>query len=126
MSGRKFKHKPFKQLRKMLAGQTGHDSQSDTEEIGTAKAKKNMLALELEPLIAQKAKENQAHGKTAPGKTLLQKSAEALDTRSEIAKAAGVSHDTIAKVKAIISRKTTSRYEWHDVNTLFKRSRQGK
>ena len=33
--------------------------------------------------------------------TGLQKSAKAIDTREEVAKAAGVSHDTIAKVETI-------------------------
>lgn len=60
------------------------------------------LALKLEPLLREKAKENQAHGATAPGKkSLLQNSAEALDTRQELARVAGVSHDTIAKGKLV-------------------------
>ena len=62
------------------------------------------LALELEPLIAGKAKERQREG----GKSkLVQNSAQAPDekkTRAAVAKAARVSHDTIAKVK-LISRK---------------------
>jgi hypothetical protein len=62
------------------------------------------LALKLEPLIAARAKANQSHGQTAPGRTLPQNSAEALETRDEIAKAAGVSHDTVAKVKVIEGR----------------------
>jgi hypothetical protein len=54
------------------------------------------LALKLEPLLRAKAKEKQQeHGRTAPGKTLKQKSAE-VNTRAELAKIAGVSHDTIA------------------------------
>jgi DNA-binding XRE family transcriptional regulator len=62
------------------------------------------LVLILEPMLREKAKENQReHGNTAPGqsKTLLQNSVEAIDTQKELAKAAGVSHDTIYKVKAI-------------------------
>lgn len=61
------------------------------------------LALALEPLIRAKAKENQGHGQTAPGQTLPQNSAKAspVDTRKELAKAAGVSHDTIAKAKLV-------------------------
>ena len=48
-----------------------------------------------------KAKEKQReHGGTAPGKTLKQKSAE-VNTRAELAHAAGVSHDTISKGKVI-------------------------
>ncbi len=64
------------------------------------------LALELEPLIAEKAKERQReHGGTAPGKkSLPQNSAEVNETRKEIARAARVSHDTIAKVR-VISKK---------------------
>lgn len=58
-----------------------------------------MLALLLEPLIAAKAKANQACGQG--GVLLPQKSAEAVETRKEIAKAANVSHDTVAKVKII-------------------------
>lgn len=54
------------------------------------------LALKLEPIIAERAKANQRkHGGTAPGKSLRQKSAE-VSTREALAKAAGVSHDTIA------------------------------
>jgi hypothetical protein len=56
------------------------------------------LALALEPLIAESAKENQR----AAGGAVPQKSAKApVDTRAELAKTAGVSHDTIAKVKKI-------------------------
>lgn len=63
------------------------------------------LALELEPLIAAKAKEKQReHGGTAPGRTLCQISDEVIDTKKELAKIAGVSHDTIAKVKKIRSQ----------------------
>ena len=65
------------------------------------------LALRLKPLIAKKAKANQAvyHGNQYGG--LSQKSVEVqtqikpIDTQKEIAKAAGVSHDTIAKVEKI-------------------------
>jgi 16S rRNA G966 N2-methylase RsmD len=64
------------------------------------------LALKLEPLIAARAKEAQRdHSGTAPGKkSLVQKSAQVIDerkTRAKVAKLAGVSHDTIAKVKYI-------------------------
>jgi hypothetical protein len=57
------------------------------------------LALQLEPLIAAKAKENQGTRTDIP-----QKSAECptpIETRQEVAKAANVSHDTVAKVKII-------------------------
>ncbi len=58
------------------------------------------LALRLKPVIAERAKENLAlsQGRGIKG---LQNSANLIDTRAELAKAAGVSHDTIAKVEAI-------------------------
>ena len=58
------------------------------------------LALQLEPLIAKKAKENQVR----KPESVCQKSdkqTEAIDTKKEVAKAANVSHDTVAKVKII-------------------------
>ena len=56
------------------------------------------LALKLEPLIAAQAKKKQRDS----GGAVPQKSAEPpLDTRAELAREAGVSHDTIAKAKAI-------------------------
>lgn len=59
------------------------------------------LALRLKPVIAEKAKENQRGGQG--GVLLSQKSVEAktIDTQKELARAAGVSHDTIAKVEKI-------------------------
>ena len=56
------------------------------------------LALKLKPVIAAMAKENQG-----TRNDISQKSAKSscIDTREEIAKAAGVSHDTIAKVERI-------------------------
>ena len=60
------------------------------------------LVLILEPMIREKAKENQqlSQGRGQKG---LQNSANlnSIDTREELAKAAGVSHDTIHKVKTI-------------------------
>lgn len=54
------------------------------------------LALKLEPLIAAKAKEKQR----AAGGAVVQKSGEpAVRTDKELARTAGVSHDTIAKAK---------------------------
>ena len=57
------------------------------------------LALELEPLIAKKAKENQIR----KPESVCQKSDKQIpiDTKKEVAKAANVSHDTVAKVKII-------------------------
>lgn len=60
---------------------------------------RSVLALQLENVFKEKAKENQG-----VRTDILQKSAESLkpiDTRQELAKVAKVSHDTIAKVKTI-------------------------
>ena len=79
---------------------------------------RSVLALRLKPVIAEKAKEQQ---KQSGGdrkseeyqESVMQKSAEPISpitTRNELAKAAGVSHDTIAKVEKIekvISAKKT-------------------
>jgi len=62
---------------------------------------RSILALQLKSVIAGRAKEKQIeHGKTAPGKTLNQKSDE-VNTAKELAKIAGVSHDTIQRVETI-------------------------
>ena len=59
---------------------------------------RSILALKLKPVIAAKAKEKQIES----GGAVPQKSAKPpIETRAEIAKAAGVSHDTIAKVEKI-------------------------
>ena len=60
------------------------------------------LALKLKPLIAAKAKANQR----ASGGAVPQKSAKPVDTRQELARAAGVSHDTIHKVETVIEKGT--------------------
>lgn len=68
------------------------------------------LALRLKPIIAEKAKEKQAeyHGNQYDG--LSQKSVKVqtprIDTQKEVAKAAGVSHDTIHKVEKIQEKAT--------------------
>ena len=67
------------------------------------------LALRLKPMIAERAKEQQKQSggdrKSAEyQETVMQKSAEPISpvtTREELAKVAGVSHDTIAKVETI-------------------------
>jgi len=70
------------------------------------------LALVLEPLIAEKAKEQQVvagkqHGR---GQEKLcqnsDKAIEPIDTKKEIAKVAGVSHDTISRIKKIKDKGT--------------------
>lgn len=59
---------------------------------------RSILALKLKPIIAEKAKEKQVES----GGAVPQKSAKPpVDTRQELAKVAGVSHDTIAKVEKI-------------------------
>lgn len=57
------------------------------------------LALELEGLFREKAKENQGFRNDICQKS--DKSTTPIDTKKEIAKVANVSHDTIAKVKKI-------------------------
>lgn len=59
-----------------------------------------ILALRLKPVIAEKAKINNKIGADITN-TGLQNSVKAINTQSEIAKIAGVSHDTIAKVERI-------------------------
>jgi ParB-like chromosome segregation protein Spo0J len=61
------------------------------------------LALELESTIAARAKENQSAGggDQKSGLTNSSKPIEPVNTRAEIAKTAGVSEDTVAKVKTI-------------------------
>lgn len=63
---------------------------------------RSVLALKLKPLIAEKAKEQQAR------KSVSQKSVEQkpIDTQKELAKIAGVSHDTIHKVDVIEQKAT--------------------
>lgn len=57
---------------------------------------RSVLALKLKPLIQEKAKENLHQGQEP-----LQKSVNPVNTQKELAKAAGVSHDTIHKVEKI-------------------------
>lgn len=58
---------------------------------------RSLLALKLKPVIAEKAKEQQS-SHTEQG---YQKSDKAVHTAKELAKVAGVSHDTIARVETI-------------------------
>ena len=57
---------------------------------------RSVLALKLKPLIAEKAKEQQG-----TRTDICQKSDKSIDTKKEVAKVAGVSHDTIHKVEVI-------------------------
>lgn len=58
---------------------------------------RSILALKLKPMIAKKAKENERLGGKGSQKSVNHKT----DTQKELAKAAGVSHDTIHKVEVI-------------------------
>ncbi len=91
------------------------------------------LALRLEPIIAERAKENL---KTSTGGdeprplTILSKAGnEPINTRSEIAKAAGVSEGTLAKTKVIIAKadeqtKADLRAGKTKINTVYKRIKE--
>ncbi len=57
---------------------------------------RSVLALKLKPMIAEKAKEQQG-----TRTDICQKSDKSIDTKKELAKVAGVSHDTIHKVDVI-------------------------
>lgn len=63
---------------------------------------RSVLALKLKPVIAAKAKENQGERTDLTSVRNLTN----VDTKKEIAKAAGVSHDTIAKVEKIEAQAT--------------------
>jgi hypothetical protein len=64
---------------------------------------RSILALRLKPIIAVQAKEKQAES----GGAVPQKSAKPpIETRKELAKVAGVSHDTISKVEKIQQQAT--------------------
>lgn len=59
------------------------------------------LALRLKPVIAEKAKENVLAAQNNSAASAHQKSDKQINTNKELAKAAGVSHDTIHKVEVI-------------------------
>ena len=59
---------------------------------------RSVLALELEDVFSKKAKENQIR---KPESVLQISAKQKIDTREELSKVAGVSHDTISKVKKI-------------------------
>ncbi len=69
---------------------------------------RSVLALKLEHIFSERAKEKQSEA----GGALPQKSAKAVvDTRHEVAETAKVSHDTISKVKAIQEKATDEQKE---------------
>jgi len=59
------------------------------------------LVLKLKPAIAEKAKENLAAPTGGRDSMTLQNSAKSIDTRDELSKASGLSHDTIHKADFI-------------------------
>jgi len=64
---------------------------------------RSVLALEMENVFSEKAKQNQK----ASGGAVPQKSVKTpIDTQKELANVAKVSHDTIAKVKVIQAKAT--------------------
>ena len=63
---------------------------------------RSVLALKLKPMIAEKAKENERLGGKGSQKSVNHKT----DTQKELAKVAGVSHDTIHKVEVIEEKAT--------------------
>lgn len=62
---------------------------------------RSVLALKLKPLIAEKAKENMLATQKNESASAFQKSDKQINTDKEVAKVAGVSHDTIHKVEVI-------------------------
>lgn len=79
-------------------------------------ANSSILALKTEPLIAKKAAQKKdltkLVGKGVQKKDMVpQISAEPLETRKELANLAGVSHDTISKVKRILEHGTPEQVE---------------
>ena len=87
------------------------------------------LALRLKPIIKAKAKEKQREAggdkKSKTAKSVVQKSAPAIrnKSRDELAKIAGVSHDTIEKVECI-KKKGTERYIRKNDITEIRKIRQ--
>ena len=66
------------------------------------------LVLKLEPLLRVKAKENQRLSDGKGKQKSADLKAEPIETRQELAHAAGVSHDTIAKGKVIEAKASES------------------
>lgn len=62
---------------------------------------RSILALKLKPVIAEKAKANILSTQKNESASAYQKSDKQINTNKELAKVAGVSHDTIHKVEAI-------------------------
>ena len=75
----------------LLAGVNSKSQHSGTYD-------RSVLALKIKPVIATKAKENMLATQNNNAASACQKSDKQIDTKKEVAKVAGVSHDTIAKV----------------------------
>ena len=60
---------------------------------------RSLLALKLKPIISKKAKDNQL--RTAENRVSQKSDEQKISTKNELAKVAGVSHDTIHKVEVI-------------------------
>jgi site-specific DNA-methyltransferase (adenine-specific) len=66
------------------------------------KGQKIALGIEIEPYFAEEAKKRQAHGQTAPGRTLVENVPQALPrSRDQAALAVGISGKTLSAAKAI-------------------------
>jgi hypothetical protein len=80
---------------------------------------RTQLALRLEETIAARAKAKRVEDGKATGRGKVPKiSAEPLETREEVAKVAGVSHDTVAKVKKIAAAEEAGRVDAETVAKL--------
>lgn len=84
------------------------------------------LALRLKPIIQAKAKENMLATQNNNSSSAKQKSAEQINTRTELAKLAGVSHDTIDKTEKILTNGTPEQIQrareggkGNSVNAIF-------
>jgi hypothetical protein len=66
--------------------------------------KKYLIALELESVFSERAKESYKENVGRPSKLSQKSDTIKVDTKKELAKVANVSHDTIAKVKVIESQ----------------------
>ena len=85
------------------------------------------LMLKLKPLIAAKAKENQL--RTSENRVCQNSDKQAIDTKKELSKLAGVSHDTISRIEKIAKKapeevKAKLRTGEMSVNEAYKKVKQ--
>ena len=86
------------ELERILGIRNGGDRKSSETEFPSATQKeydRSILALKLKPVIAEKAKENMLATQNNDNASAYQKSEKQVNTTKEVAKLAGVSHDTI-------------------------------